>query len=177
MATIIKNGRLARDDWRLLEPSPDGALSSIPPQGDVIVPLALWQRERANLLSRQARAGVWLQGNEGPEPLAEDLERLALIAIHFAKFTDGRGYSSARLLRERYGYRGEIRAIGDVQRDQLLYLSRCGFDAFAMKEAHDPEAVFAAFSEFTEAYQAAVDRPWPLFRRRVAAVKSGVEER
>lgn len=175
MATIFKNGRLAQDDWRLLEPSPDGVLPALPPQGDVIVPLALWQRERANLLSRPGQVGVWLQGNEGPEPLAEDLEYVALVAIHFAKFTDGRGYSSARLLRERYGYRGEIRAIGDVQRDQLLYLSRCGFDAFALKETRDPEAALEAFSEFSEAYQAAVDRPWPLFRRRVAAAKSGVE--
>lgn len=166
MAMVIKNRQLVQDNWRLLEPAPDGVPPAVPREGDVIVPLALWQRERASLLERPGRTGVWLQSGEGPEALAGDLKHLPLVAIQFPKFTDGRGYSTARLLRERYGYRGELRAIGDVQRDQLLFLSRCGFDAFALKEGGDAEAALAAFDELSEAYQASVERPWPLFRRR-----------
>ena len=82
-------------------------------------------------------------------------------------FVDGRGYTLARLLRERHGYRGELRAIGDVLRDQLYYLSRCGFDAFAMRADQVPQQALSAFDEFSEAYQASVERPEPLFRRRL----------
>jgi uncharacterized protein (DUF934 family) len=88
--------------------------------------------------------------------------------VSFPKFTDGRGFSTARLLRERYRYRGELRAVGDVLRDQLLFLARCGFDAFALRADQDPDAALAAFEDFTEAYQGGTDQPLPLFRRRLA---------
>lgn len=175
MATIIKIRQLVQDSWQLLERAADGALPAVPPEGDVIVPLGLWQRDRASLLARKGRVGVWLESSEEPEALAGDLARLPVIAVNFPKFTDGRGYSTARLLRDRYGYQGEIRAIGDVQRDQLLYLARCGFDAFALKDRRDSQAALAAFSEFSEAYQASVERPQPLFRRRFANSPDGME--
>ena len=89
-----------------------------------------------------------------------------MIAVNFPQFTDGRGYSTARLLRERYGWKGEMRAIGDIQRDQLYYLSRCGFDSFLLNEGFDPQEALTAFNDFSEAYQTAVDQPVPLFRRR-----------
>jgi uncharacterized protein (DUF934 family) len=169
MAAIIKNRQWTQDSWQLLEPTADGALPRIPAEGDIIMPLALWEGERASLSARNGRAGVWLQGSEGPERIAADLQRLPLIAVNFPKLVDGRGYSTARLLRERYGYQGELRAIGDVQRDQLLSLSRCGFDAFALKPGADPQEALKALADFSEAYQGAVDNPLPLFRRRVAA--------
>ncbi|MBI4207877.1 MAG: DUF934 domain-containing protein [Betaproteobacteria bacterium] len=175
MATLIKIRQVVQDSWQLLEPTADGALPTILPQGDVIVPLALWQRDREKLLARGGRLGVWLQSSEGPEAIADDLAQFEVIAVSFPKFTDGRGYSTARLLRDRYGYRGEIRAIGDVQRDQLLYLSRCGFDAFSLKEGRDPQAALSAFSDFSEAYQGAVGQPLPLFRRRFANAPDGME--
>jgi uncharacterized protein (DUF934 family) len=175
MATLIKIRQVVQDNWQLLEAAADGALPGVPAQGDVIVPLALWRRERANLLARSGRLGVRLEAGDGPEALADDLAHFDVIAVHFPKFTDGRGYSTARLLRERYGYRGEIRAIGDVQRDQLLHLSRCGFDAFAVKERRDPEALLGAFADFSEAYQASVERPLPLFRRRFANAPDGTD--
>jgi uncharacterized protein (DUF934 family) len=175
MAAIIKMRQVVQDNWRLLKVSADGTLPDIPSQGDIIVPLALWQARRKELLAHPGRLGVWLDSHEGPEAIAEDLGVFGLIAIHFPKLTDGRGYSTARLLRERYGYKGELRAIGDVQRDQLLFLSRCGFDAFALKEGRDPEAALAAFSELSEAYQASVVEPLPLFRRRFAATPEEVE--
>ena len=91
---------------------------------------------------------------------------LKVIAIEFRTFNDGRGYSTARLLRERYGWRGELRAVGDVLRDQIFYLARCGFDAFELQDGQDVDAVLAAFNDFSERYQASVDQPLPLFRRR-----------
>lgn len=172
MATIIKNRQLRDDSWQLLEATADGRVPAIPLEGDVIVPLALWTAGREALLARQGRVGVWLQGSEDPELIAADLAHLPLVAIHFPKLVDGRGYSTARVLRERHGYRGELRAIGDVQRDQLLFLARCGFDAFALKPGADLQAALSAFSEFSETYQASVDSPLPLFRRRAIAAES-----
>jgi len=162
MATLIKNRQLVSDNWRLLEAGESGA---IPESGDIIVHLDSWRSSRPALLARDGRVGVWLQSDQGPELLADHLNELALVAVVFSKFTDGRGYSTARLLRERYGFEGELRAIGDVQRDQLSLLERCGFDAFEVK-ADDTEAALSRFSEFSEAYQASVERPEPLFRRR-----------
>jgi uncharacterized protein (DUF934 family) len=86
--------------------------------------------------------------------------------VNFPKFGDGRGYSAARLLRERYGWRGELRAIGDIFRDQLQFLAGCGFDAFALREGEDPQEALAGFGVFSESYQATVAQPLPLFRRR-----------
>ena len=112
------------------------------------------------------RRGIWLDTNEQVEEIPDDLEHFQVIALNFPKFTDGRHYSSARLLRERYGYKGEIRAIGDVLRDQLFYMRRCGFDAFAIRADRDPEDALQSLKDFSVRYQAAVDERLPLFRRR-----------
>ena len=90
-----------------------------------------------------------------------------MVAIAFPVFTDGRGYSLARLVRERLGFRGELRAVGDVQRDQIFYLLRCGFDAFALGAGKQLDEALGAFEDFTEAYQAGADQPIPLYRRRI----------
>ena len=169
MATLIKNANIAADNWQRFEPGADGSLPDIPVSGDILVPLALWQATAGELLARSAgRLGVWLDGGDDPVQIADSLEAFSLIAVNFPLFTDGRGYSIARLLRERYGWKGELRAIGDIQRDQLFYLSRCGFDAFLLNDGQDAQAALAAFSDFTEAYQTSVERPLPLFRRRPA---------
>jgi uncharacterized protein (DUF934 family) len=162
---FIKDRKLAQNSWHLLKPA-NGELPSIPPTGNVIVPLAAWQALRDELAGRSDGLGVWLAGDDEPADIAGDLRHFQLVAVQFAGFTDGRGYSIARLLRERYGWRGELRAIGDVQRDQLFYLTRCGFDAFELREGEDVEAALIAFNDFSEGYQASVDRPTPLFRRR-----------
>ena len=166
MARIIKRRAVIEDSWLLLDKDTVGAL---PFSGDVIVPLELWTSERETLAFRLGRIGVWLDADAEPAALAQDLARLDVIAIRFSSFTDGRGYSMARLLRERYAYRGELRAIGDVLRDQLCYLSRCGFDAFSLRADQDPMRALAALDDFSETYQAAADRPEPLFRRRLRA--------
>lgn len=175
MALIIRNRGVASDPWRLLEPAADGHFPAVPESGDVIVPFALWRAERDALRIRAGRIGVWLKPDDDPELIAEDLPLFGVVAVSFPKMADGRGYSTARLLRERYGYRGELRAIGDVQRDQLYFMSQCGFNAFALRAGEDPHEALAAFGEFSEAYQGTVEQPVPLFRRRGVASPDGME--
>ena len=94
------------------------------------------------------------------------MKLFGVVAVNFPKFTDGRGYSTARLLRERYGWKGELRAVGDVFRDQLFHLASCGFNAYALREGEDPLDALTAFRDFSDTYQATVEQPLPLFRRR-----------
>ena len=128
------------------------------PEDERIVPLAQWRGE----------PGVLLGTADDPAAIAADLEKLSTVVIEFPQFTDGRGYSTARLLRERYGFKGEIRAAGEVLRDNLFYLSRCGFDSFVLSDQTKIEEALTALSDFSDGYQASVDRPQPLFRRRAA---------
>lgn len=166
-ARIILDRKLATDPWRLLERGADGGAPAVRPTGDVIVPLAVWQAGRAALLAREGRTGVWLEPHEDPAALVGEFDALGVIAVRFPRLGDGRGYSTARLLRERYRWRGELRAFGDLTRDQVAFLGACGFNAIVLREGEDVEAALAAFSEFSEAYQASVEQPLPLFRRRV----------
>ncbi len=172
MTTIIKNRKAVSDDFtviRLAEGETAEAVSL--PAGPLLVPLAVWNARKAELNDLQARGtpiGVWLDVTEGPETIATDLGSFTVVGVNFPKFTDGRGYSTARLLRERYSYSGELRAIGDVLHDQLFLMARCGFDAFALKEGKDVAKALAAFETFKVPYQAAFDQPQPLFRRRAA---------
>ena len=168
MALITKDRKIASDHWRLLKPGADGSLPAVPAAGDVIVPLAVWQAQRGWLRARNGRVGVWLDSHEEAAALEKDLEHLPVIAVNFPKFSDGRGYSTARLLRDRYGWKGELRAIGDVFRDTLFHLQHCGFDAFELRAGEDPQEALSAFGTFSDTYQATVEQPSPLFRRRQA---------
>jgi len=107
-----------------------------------------------------------LEPTDDPASVADRLGRLARVEVNFPKFGDGRGYSIARLLRERYGYKGELRAVGEVVRDHLFYMESCGFDAFLLRDGEDAEDALGGFADFSEAYAASVARPQPLFRRR-----------
>ena len=109
---------------------------------------------------------VRLEPHDDPASVADRLGRVARIEVNFPKFGDGRGYSIARLLRERYGYKGELRAVGYVTRDHLLFMESCGFDAFLLRDGEDPAEALTGFDDFSEAYQATVAQPVPLFRRR-----------
>jgi len=120
----------------------------------------------ANPSRPEAGEVLRLAPGDDPARVADRLGSAARVEVNFPSFTDGRGYSIARLLRERHGYQGELRAVGDVQRDQLFYLARCGFDAFLLREGLDAQEALAALQDFSEAYQASVERPEPLFRRR-----------
>jgi uncharacterized protein (DUF934 family) len=98
--------------------------------------------------------------------VAGELAQATRVEVNFPKFGDGRGFSIGRLLRERYGYKGELRAVGQITRDHLFFLESCGFDAFELREGEDPHEALAGFEDFSESYQASVARPLPLFRRR-----------
>lgn len=172
MTSIIKNRSVVTDDWHVVRAGEDGTLPDVAalPAGRVLVPFALWNDESARealVASRGKDAlGVWLAPDDEPADLAGHFDRISLIGVDFPVFRDGRGYSIARLLRERHGWRGELRAIGDVLRDQLNYMARCGFDAFAVRADKDIHDALRAFEELSVRYQGAVDNPLPLFRLR-----------
>jgi uncharacterized protein (DUF934 family) len=166
---VIRGRRVENDVWQAFGLAPYEDLAQPLPQGPVLVPLAYWKEHRDELVARRQPIGVWLAPGDDAAAIAGDLERFAVVAVQFPKFTDGRGYSTAALLRTRYGYRGELRAFGDLGRDQLFYLARCGFDSFKLAPQHDPEAALASFSDFTVRYQGSVDDPVPLFRKRAVA--------
>lgn len=169
MPKLIRNGRVVDDSAEILVLDETQAPEALTlPEGPVFVPLAVWQAHKGMLAGRSS-VGVWLDSHESVEDLAEDLANLSAVALNFPKFTDGRAYSGAALLRSRYGFKGEVRAIGDVLRDQFFFMQRCGFDTLQPKtgkysDAQLEEAV-ASLRDFSSPYQAAIDQPEPLFRR------------
>lgn len=167
MQRIIKHREVVDDRWHLLPK--DAPLETVPNCDDVIIPLNLWLEHGPALRGRDGGLGVWLDADEEPEAIAGDLDNFQVIAVNFPAFTDGRGFSTARLLRERFGYKGEVRAIGDVLRDQLFFMQSCGFDAYAIRADRDPQAALAGLDDFSEVYQTSVTQPQPLFRRRQLA--------
>ena len=160
---VIRHRGVEDNRWTFL--TEDEAAGPLP-AGPIAVPLAAWKARRAELLSRRGPLGVWLKPDDDPFALGVDVEALAIIGVSFPKFTDGRGYSTAALLRTRLKYRGELRAFGDVGRDQLFYLTRSGFDSFSLAAHRDPEAALASLADFSLRYQGSVDDPLPLFRKR-----------
>lgn len=196
MAKLIRHEGIVEDEWSVLrfpakeEPlrkqagkpvlfkltgeasaTPDEIANLAVPEGKTIIPLPLWLARSDELAARLAAAtlGVWIDSHESPEALAgslDDLNRFAVIAVNFPRFIDGRGYSIAALLRTRYGYRGELRAIGEVLLDQLFYLKRCGFDAYALRTDQNIDNAARRLRDFSHPYQAAADQPLPLFRRQ-----------
>ncbi len=163
MPLLIKGRGLVDDRWTLRrEVSLPADLAG---DGPVIVPLALWVAHRDALAAR-GDVGVWLAPDDDPAALAADVGTLPVIAVDFPQFTDGRGYSIGRLLRDRHGYRGELRAVGDVLRDQLFALAECGFDAFALRADRASIDALAGLDAFTGVYASTSREPRPWFRRR-----------
>lgn len=136
------------------------------PDGPVILSLARFQAEGDALISGNRAVGVRIQSEEAVEDLAYDLPRIAVVALVFPKFRDGRAYTSARLLRERFDYAGEVRAMGDVLREQAGFMVRCGFDAFAPADGSTPEDWAKAASRYRHVYQRAADARAPAFEER-----------
>ncbi len=160
---LIKNGVLTEDRYKQVRE--DGAL---PAAGSLLLSLAQWQQWRSELIERGTPVGVRLASDQHPEALADDTDRLSLVALEFPSFRDGRAYSYARLLRDRFGFTGELRAVGDVLPDQLLYMQRVGFDAFEI-DGDDPVAEYEdAVNEFGVVYQPAGDDRIPALRLRHA---------
>lgn len=154
MRVVGKDRKVVEDAWHLVKDDEEAGPHAI-------VSLERWNRDREALPSP---AGVVLRSSESPTAV-EGLERAALVAVDFPAFTDGRGYTSARLLRSRLGYKGEIRAVGDVMREEMFLMHRCGIDSFAVKAGKPIEKAAAALDDFSITYQAAADDERPLFRR------------
>jgi len=168
---IIRDRAIVEDDWIRVDDA-----APLPASGKVMVSYARWQAEKATLKAR-GNIGVALVPTFDVAELKDDLGALALIAVPFnfiqpkpegGRTFDGRAYSQARVLRERFGYKGEIRAIGDVFRDAMFYMHRCGVNAFEVKAGQDLQDALKAFGDFSFGYQGAADDPTPIFRRRRA---------
>lgn len=162
MPKLIKDGAIIEDSYVFVSPAEDGSLAL--PATPVLVTLSTWLAHRAALLAHPHAKGVQLAPDEFAETLASDLDKLELIAIAFPAFADGRGYSTAALLRGRLGFKKELRAVGDVLKDTLFYQQRCGFNAFAIKEGKNLEDALQALHTFSSPYQGDVDRPGLYFR-------------
>lgn len=159
---LIKNGAVIADPWVFL--GDDDALEVSHP----VVSLARWQAEGDELRARTGPLGIRLASGEQPEGVLDDLDRFDLIALDFPRFTDGRSYSTARLLRERHGYTGELRAFGNVLRDQAVFMLRCGFDSFELAEPTDVSGWLAALDEIDVFFQPAADGKESIMARRQA---------
>lgn len=160
MPLIKQNQVVDSDGWQFV-----GDDAELPNQGDVVVGLKRLLADPQALRARAGKLGVRIDPEDEFEQVKQAVEHVQLVALNFPKFGDGRAYSKARLLRDRFGYKGELRAVGEVLADQLQYMSRCGFDAFQLAEGKDVAAALRALSDFTVTYQGASDDPRPLYRR------------
>lgn len=163
---LVKDGQITEDSWTHIADGEDAPLDA-----PIIVGADRWLEDRASLVHRNAPVGVRLRNDQSPEDLGEDLYRFSVVALEFPAFKDGRAYTQARLLRERYRFTGEVRAFGDVLRDQLLFMQRCGIDAFEIRKQADAEAFRKAIGEISVFYQPAADdrRPVSALRNRAVA--------
>jgi uncharacterized protein (DUF934 family) len=160
---LIKDQKIVEDNWqRITEVTADTDL----PTGDVIVPFAYWLENSEALSSREGMLGVCIDGDNDIQEVVKDIEHFDLIALDFPAFADGRSYSHARLLRDRYKFEGELRAVGDVLRDQLFYMQRCGINSFQLREDKDMQDALKAFTELSVKYQTAADGVEPVYKYR-----------
>jgi len=162
---LIKDGKFVADGWTHV--ADDAPL----PEGPVVISYQRWLKEQNVLLARETPIGVQLKSGEEPKLIADHLDRLALVALEFPAYRNGRAYSYARLLRERYNYKGEVRAVGAVLRDQFYFLVRCGFDALEVRDNITPEIFAESVGTFTSPYQPSTDGAEPVMslRQRLAA--------
>jgi uncharacterized protein (DUF934 family) len=157
---IIKDREIVEDNWLHLDD--DAELAA----GNITVSLLRWQEQHDLLAKHEGGLGIRLSGDDPLEEIVPDLAHFSLIVLLFPAFTDGRCYSFARLLRDRYDYKGEIRAQGDVLYDQLFYMSQCGINSFELANPNRLTNAIKAFDDFSESYQTTALRPEPLYRRR-----------
>lgn len=163
MSALIVDRQIVANDWTTLADD-----APLPASGKVIVSLKRWRAEREALAASGLTVGVRLPNTEDVTAVAAEVTGQPLIALDIPKFSDGRAYSQARVLRERYGYRGEIRAQGDVAQDQLFHMARCGINAFELRAGEDPQGCLRAFGDYDLAYQHGADRMGTVWERRRA---------
>lgn len=164
-ARVIRSGAIHNNDFQHIAESDDLSLKDLP-SGNISVPLEFWLNNKQLILDRDGPVAVQVASNETTEMLIDDLPEIEIVVLPFVNFVDGRSYSHAHKLRLRHAYKGEIRAIGDVNFDQLDFLKRAGCDAFELREDSDYETALRAFTEFSEVYQPAADGKHLIFSRR-----------
>jgi uncharacterized protein (DUF934 family) len=166
---IDLHGQPMANPWVLLDKEATLEAACSHASGQLIVPLNLWQSSAAELQDGRRRIAIWLDSDEDAATVAPALQDIAFVALNFPAFMDGRSYSKAVILRQQYGYQGEIRAIGDVLRDQLFYMRRCGFSTFDLKDSVKLEEAAKALQDFSTSYTSTVEEPLPLFKRKQSA--------
>jgi len=163
MTKLINKDKCEPNTWQKITALEDSTDLN---QGCYLVPLAVFEELSQDSAFDSSRIGLWVNGDSELETIKPFINTATVIAIEFPAFADGRGFSLARMIREYLEYSGELRATGNFIQDQLFYLSRCGFDTFEVPDDADIDSYRQSLSDFTECYQAAVDEPQPLFRRR-----------
>jgi len=165
MLKIINNRQIVADSWQHINDETDiGQM----PDGKLIVSLSFWNAHKQALRQRSEALGIRLSPEDDVADIAADLASFALVALQFPGFRDGRAYSQARILRQQHDYPGELRAAGNVLRDQLMYMERVGFNSFEIDSKQDIEDALKAFDEINIKYQACSDEPLPFYKRRSA---------
>lgn len=157
---VIKDKQIVTDDWqRVLD---EEAI----PTGEVIISYRRWKQGGDEIEQHQGPLAICIDGDDAIEEVAEIAQQFELIALDFPTFADGRNYSNARILRDRYAYKGDLRAVGDVMRDQLYYMQRCGISSFQVRADKNIEDALKAFDDFSLSYQTAADGAEPVYRYR-----------
>ncbi len=162
MRRLIKQREIVVDSWRYADEDPLGRERAL------ILPFARWKEERSRWWLWDGKLGVRMGPTDPVTELEHDFLRIGLVAIEFSGIAEGRGYTQAQLLRKRYNFTGELRAVGKIQRDQVFYMARCGFDSFEFPEGTDLDVAMTAFKDFSVAYQTASDLLVHPLRRAVA---------
>lgn len=166
MSKLIKDGQLIPNRWTILREASGPEVLKVLLGKNLIVPLQFWKSYQGEIQNFAGSVTIWLNSDESAAEIGSQMHSLPLIALNYPVFSDGRSYSNARALRQQYGYKGEVRAIGDVLRDQLFYMSQCGFDSFDLRQDQDENLCLQAFNDFKTSYTATITEPLPLFQRR-----------
>ena len=166
MPKLINKNAVIDNPWTVIKASTGPDILQVVLGKNFIVPLQLWKLYQEELNEYDGNIAVWLDSDENPEQITGELDSLPLISLNFPVFSDGRSYTNARELRQKYSFKGEVRAIGDVLRDQLYYMAQCGFDTFEIRHDQETELCLDAFKDFETCYQSTITQPTPLFRRR-----------
>ena len=165
MPVLVKNLDIVQDPWTLVESSDAAGLAA----GDgSIFPFDYWASRIHGSHAQTSKVGFWVDGEVDVAQIHDQLDGASVVAVKFPAFADGRGLSLGVLLRTRYGFKGELRAFGDILPDLAQYLHRSGFDAFVVEDHRAAEVAIASIGSITDHYQASVLQPQPAFRRILA---------
>ena len=162
---LIKNNQIVKDEWVLISQEEIFDENKYCEEQNLILPLSFWLTNRSFFI-QHSNIGVWINSDEDPSRIGSDCNQIPLIAINFPIFTDGRGYSAAKILRDNFNFRGELRAIGDILCDQMYFYRKCGFTSYSVRGDTDPKKAIRSLNDFSMNYQAVSDHNQPIFHKR-----------